>query len=90
MSSCWTLVERSKEAEIRKILGEPPRGELVKVRGVKGHLDPSWEKCDFDKVHEWRRYVSDEVQKIWHTFTPSQKAVLALQAQDQASQEEWE
>jgi hypothetical protein len=54
------------------------------------YLTPNWERSNFDKTHEWRRYVSEEVQEIWHTFTPLQKAALARQAQEQADQEEWE
>jgi len=83
--SCAELVQEATEDEIRKALGVEPH-----IRAGMKHLDPSWEQCDFVKVREWRRYVSEDVRKIWHTFTPLQKAVLARQAKDQADQEEWD
>lgn len=52
------------------------------------YMAPMWEK--YEKVHGWRNYVSDEVQAMWNTFTPEQRAALARQADDMAGMENWE
>ena len=51
------------------------------------YLNPNWNKAQ--KIHEWKNYISKEVQLIWHSFTDEQKAALARQAEDDASNEEW-
>ena len=53
------------------------------------HVDnPAWEHAG--RVHDWRNHVGEEVQKIWDTFTPEQRMVLAAHAAERASNEEWE
>lgn len=51
-------------------------------------INPNWKNKN--RVHEWKNYVSEEVQDIWHSFSLEQKATLALQAYDQASNEDWD
>ena len=51
-------------------------------------LDPKWNEAG--RVHDWRNYISERVQKMWDTFTDEQKLALVEQANDQASQEEWD
>lgn len=42
------------------------------------------------KIHEWLSYISDAMREIWHTFTDEQKAIIATNAEEAASREEWE
>jgi len=49
---------------------------------------PDWASAG--RVHEWKNYVSEEVQSMWGTFTDVQKQALARQAEDNASKEEWD
>jgi len=41
-------------------------------------------------VHEWKNYISTEVQQIWHSFTDYQKKAIARQAEENAEREEWD
>lgn len=50
--------------------------------------DPQWDHAG--RVHDWRNHVGKEVQKIWHTFTPHQRMVLAADADDRAGNEHWD
>ena len=54
----------------------------------RDYLSPNWE--DDDRVHNWRNYIHEEVQAMWDTFTPAQKAALARQADEMASNEHWD
>lgn len=54
----------------------------------KDFINPNWKSKG--RVHEWKNYVSEEVQDIWHSFNLEQKATLSLQAQQQASNEDWD
>jgi len=49
---------------------------------------PEWDKAG--RVHEWKNYISEEVQAMWATFTDAQKQALARQAEETASREEWD
>lgn len=50
--------------------------------------EPHWERED--RVHNWRNHVSDEIEALWPTFTPEQRAALARQAQELADAERWD
>lgn len=50
--------------------------------------NPNWAKLS--KTHEWKKYISEEVQQMWDSFTDVQKQALARQAESQAENEEWE
>lgn len=41
-------------------------------------------------VHDWRRYIGDELQAAWQTFSPAQRKLLAENAQRLANNEEWD
>jgi hypothetical protein len=49
---------------------------------------PLWEKAE--RVHDWRNYVGENVRRIWDTLTTEQKLAIGLDAQEQASRENWE
>ena len=56
-------------------------------------LPTNWENPDWEtsnKVHDWRNHVSDGIIKIWDTFSQEQKMAIAISANDEASNEEWE
>ena len=50
--------------------------------------NPKWEEAG--KVHDWRNYVGERTKAIWHTFTQEQRRAIALDADDSASNEEWD
>jgi hypothetical protein len=52
------------------------------------YLAPQWDK--YDRVHNWRNYVSDEVQAAWDSFTAAQKAMIARLCEKQAHSEDWD
>ncbi len=61
----------------------------------KQALNPDWE--EFSQIpfyvarpHEWKNYISKELQAIWDTFTDEQKQILADNADEIASREEWD
>lgn len=51
-------------------------------------LRPKWDETG--RVHDWRNYISGNVQAIWHTFTDEQKFALVEQADEQAGREHWD
>ncbi len=50
--------------------------------------DPQWEKTT--RVHDWRNHVGEHTKALWGTFTPEQRMAIALDAEELASQEEWD
>lgn len=52
------------------------------------YLAPQWDK--YERVHNWRNYVSDEVKEAWDSFTDQQKAMLARMCYVRASMEDWD
>lgn len=52
------------------------------------YKNPDWKKID--RVHNWRNYISMELQSMWNTFTDDQKAAIARSAEESADMEEWE
>ena len=42
------------------------------------------------KVHNWRNYISDGLQRIWHTFNREQKLELVRSAEENAMRENWD
>jgi ABC-type sulfate transport system substrate-binding protein len=51
-------------------------------------LNPRW--GEDGHVHDWRDYISQDVQKMWNTFTDEQKFALVAQADWAAAREEWD
>lgn len=55
------------------------------------YISPDWEKTGLrDKVHNWRNYVSIDLQCIWCSLDDNIKKILAENFNDIASQEEWD
>ncbi len=52
------------------------------------YLSPEW--SDREKVHDWKNYASEELKRIWHTFTDKQKRVVAEALTEAAEREDWE
>lgn len=50
--------------------------------------DPKWDEPL--KVHDWRNYVGDCVKSIWNTLSIETRAAIALDADKQADNEEWD
>lgn len=42
------------------------------------------------EVHDWRNYVPDEWAKNWHSLTKRERQIIAVMAEMQAEQEEWD
>lgn len=57
-------------------------------RRLRELSDPDFGNAD--RVHDWRNYVGDAMQGIWHTFTDEQKAAIALNADELAGREDWD
>jgi len=51
----------------------------------KARLEQRW-RCQ----HDWRNYISEEVQGMWDTFPDDQKQALAQQANQIAGREDWD
>jgi hypothetical protein len=51
-------------------------------------INVAWDRAE--KVHDWRNYVFEPLQKIWGTFTIEQRLVIADNAQEIADQEHWD
>lgn len=52
------------------------------------YMNPNWENTKW--VHDWKNYISDQMQSIWDTFTDEQKVAISINAQHMAGREEWE
>jgi hypothetical protein len=50
--------------------------------------DPKFE--DAGRVHDWRNYISLEIQESWLTFTEAQREMLIRQADAMAGNEDWD
>lgn len=50
--------------------------------------NPKWD--EYDKIHGWRNYASDEIKLEWGNFTDHQKKILAMSFNDTASNEHWD
>lgn len=62
--------------------------DLTKVPILGNVLEPDFERAE--RVHDWRNHVGERTQAIWATLTPEQRLAIALDAEDDASNEEWE
>jgi hypothetical protein len=49
---------------------------------------PDWENGR--RVHEWKNYISEELQALWETFSTRQKIAIARNASDLAGREDWD
>lgn len=51
-------------------------------------INPKWDLAD--RVHDWRNYINEDMRAVWDTFTPTQKRILAENAEEIAGREEWD
>lgn len=65
-----------------------PNSSILLFNPPKDFENPQWNKAE--KVHDWKNYISEELQSIWDSFTVVQKSVIAKNAQEQASCEDWD
>lgn len=49
--------------------------------------NPNWNEKE--KAHDWKNYVTPEVEKLWYTFNMRQRELLAINFQNIANDEEW-
>lgn len=54
------------------------------------YIMPDWPAKDSRESHDWRKYVSNDVRKIWSDFTTDQRVALGECFDEIASREEWE
>lgn len=50
--------------------------------------DPQFKRAG--RVHDWRNYVGPLTRALWLTFTNEQRRALAIDADEMASNEEWD
>lgn len=50
--------------------------------------DPEWGRLD--KCHEWKRYISKDIEEMWPELPEKLKKALAIQANEIAEREEWD
>lgn len=80
---CRKVIDQVRLTAPNKGIIMPPYGEAP-----SDWESPDWQSLSV--VHEWKRYVSDRVRELWHSFTDEQKIALAQQADEIASKEEWD
>lgn len=62
--------------------------DMLNPEKEPAYISPDWE--DIDKVHDWRNYISEDLQNIWDEIEPKIKKFVYKQAENQASNEEWD
>ena len=50
--------------------------------------DPKFE--DSGRVHDWRNYIPNEWVECWSEFTEKERKIMAVMAETQANNEEWD
>ena len=63
------------------------------VEGIVGRAPVDFEHPDWGKrerVHCWRNYISDDLQRMWPLFSVEQRAAVACNADDIAGREHWD
>jgi hypothetical protein len=50
-------------------------------------LNPEWRSAT--KVHDWRNYATEEIRRLWPTFTIEQRLALVEMFDRSASDERW-
>ena len=54
----------------------------------KAAIAPNW--AEAGRVHDWRNYIEEDIREMWETFTIEQKRALVKNADEIASNEEWD
>lgn len=68
------------------------KGEVLMVKACP-YTPPDYQSPDWltvGRVHDWKNYITSDVQEMWSTFTDGQKAAIARNADEYASREVWE
>ncbi len=50
--------------------------------------NPKWSEAG--RVHDWRNYATDEIKRIWDSFSTEQKHAIVEMLDERASNENWE
>ena len=58
------------------------------VQAPKDYKEPVW--SNENMVHNWRNYISPELQRIWCSFSDEQKAIISSNAAGIADREHWD
>jgi len=58
------------------------------TRTLVSWRDPEWEKAN--RVHDWRNYATEEIKRLWPSFTEEQQQAIFEMLDEFASREEWE
>lgn len=53
-----------------------------------GWREPDWNEGG--KVHNWRTYIPEALQRRWLSLSEETRTVAAAMAQEQAGREEWD
>jgi hypothetical protein len=56
-------------------------------------LEPAPQAVDWNeggRVHNWRRYVPDDIREAWGDLTPKERDLVMIMAEYAAAQEEWD
>jgi len=50
--------------------------------------NPNFE--DTSRVHNWRRYVPQEIEDVWNQLLPETRIAVIMMAEIQSDKEEWD
>ena len=62
--------------------------DITLVEGRPLDAKPLWDEAG--RVHDWRNYVNTPLREAWATFTEAQRELIAANADEIASREEWD
>lgn len=57
---------------------------------AKQAVSPDLDWDEGGRVHNWRNHVGSRTKAIWNTLSDEAKVAIALDADDSASNEEWD
>lgn len=49
---------------------------------------PDWDRVS--RVHDWKNYINDDLRKAWSSFSIEQRRIIANNADEIASRENWD
>lgn len=84
MPESYIQAVRARMHELNTDLTEDDLDAII-AHGIEtvpqGFLHPNWEGMKYLKWNcDFRNHIDEDVQALWETFTPLQKAALAAQA----------
>jgi hypothetical protein len=90
-SSCgrktWLVDELGTLCQMLGSKGTRCPGRFLSKDTPRDYASPDWLAAQ--RVHDWRNYISERLQKSWHTFNDQQKQAIAESAEAAAAREEW-